>query len=95
MKYLLFLPLYYAIACISVPFVTTLFFPSDTPDIEQDDTISVFNHMDNTTQSMSMEDYLVGVVAAEMPAAFEVEALKAQAVAARTYTMYKSGSNDL
>ena len=33
-------------------------------------------------------DYLTGVVAAEMPAAFEPEALKAQAVAARTYAMY-------
>lgn len=32
-----------------------------------------------------LEEYLVGVVAAEMPAEFEVEALKAQAVAARTY----------
>ena len=35
-----------------------------------------------------LEDYLVGVVAAEMPADFEPEALKAQAVAARTYTLY-------
>lgn len=35
-----------------------------------------------------LEDYLVGVVAAEMPADFELEALKAQAVAARTYTLY-------
>ena len=34
------------------------------------------------------EEYLVGVVAAEMPADFEPEALKAQAVAARTYTLY-------
>ena len=32
-----------------------------------------------------MDDYLVGVVLAEMPATFEPEALKAQAVAARTY----------
>ncbi|TGE33933.1 stage II sporulation protein D [Desulfosporosinus sp. Sb-LF] len=32
-----------------------------------------------------LEDYLLGVVAAEMPAEFEVEALKAQAIAARTY----------
>lgn len=32
-----------------------------------------------------MDAYLVGVVLAEMPASFEVEALKAQAVAARTY----------
>ena len=35
-----------------------------------------------------MEDYLVGVLAGEMPASFEMEALKAQAVAARTYTLY-------
>jgi len=34
-----------------------------------------------------LEDYLVGVVLAEMPASFETEALKAQAVVARTYTM--------
>lgn len=35
---------------------------------------------------MNIESYLVGVVLAEMPASFHVEALKAQAVAARTYT---------
>lgn len=38
---------------------------------------------------MDLEDYLVGVVRAEMPASFEPEALKAQAVAARTYTLYQ------
>ena len=37
---------------------------------------------------MDKLSYLVGVVAAEMPAAFPAEALKAQAVAARTYTDY-------
>ena len=37
---------------------------------------------------LSMTDYLTGVVAAEMPASFEAEALKAQAVAARSYAMY-------
>ena len=37
---------------------------------------------------LPLEDYLTGVVAAEMPAGFEAEALKAQAVAARTYTLY-------
>lgn len=36
---------------------------------------------------MRLEDYLLGVVAAEMPASYEIEALKAQAVAARTYAM--------
>ena len=36
---------------------------------------------------MELNEYLVGVVLAEMPASFEPEALKAQAVVARTYTM--------
>lgn len=35
---------------------------------------------------MDIEEYLVGVVLAEMPADFELEALKAQAVAARTFS---------
>lgn len=38
---------------------------------------------------MPLEEYLVGVVAAEMPASFYPQALAAQAVAARTYTLKK------
>ena len=41
---------------------------------------------DGITGEMDMDTYLVGVVLAEMPAYFEPEALKAQAVVARTYT---------
>lgn len=44
---------------------------------------------DGTIETMTVADYLWGVVAAEMPASFEVEALKAQAVAARTYLVSK------
>ena len=36
---------------------------------------------------MPVEEYLVGVLLSEMPASFEMEALKAQAVAARTFTL--------
>ncbi|WP_186667889.1 stage II sporulation protein D [Sporosarcina sp. BP05] len=36
---------------------------------------------------ISLEEYVVGVVAAEMPATFQKEALKAQAIAARTYAL--------
>ena len=43
---------------------------------------------DGTVEAMELEDYLWGVLAAEMPASFQEEALKAQAVAARTYTLY-------
>lgn len=41
---------------------------------------------DNRIEQMDMDSYLTGVVLGEMPADFEPEALKAQAVAARTYT---------
>lgn len=47
----------------------------------------------DSVEKMSLQKYLFGVVAAEMPASFENEALKAQAVAARTYTKSKSGKN--
>lgn len=47
---------------------------------------------DGTVEELTMADYLFGVVAAEMPAAFEEEALKAQACAARTYTVVRQGS---
>ena len=36
---------------------------------------------------MALEEYIKGVVAAEMPAEFHIEALKAQAVASRTYAI--------
>ncbi len=49
--------------------------------------------VDGEEREMNLEEYLLGVVAAEMPASFEPEALKAQAVAARTYAMYRIGSN--
>lgn len=39
--------------------------------------------------TLPLDEYLIGVVAAEMPAEFHPEALKAQAVAARTYTMLR------
>lgn len=41
------------------------------------------------TLNLTMDEYLIGAVAAEMPASFEPEALKAQAVALRTYAIYK------
>lgn len=46
----------------------------------------VLRREDGTVEQMDMDTYLVGVVLAEMPAYFETEALKAQSVAARTYT---------
>lgn len=56
-------------------------------DIDSAETVRVLDN--GTVQEMTLADYLVGVVRAEMPASFEREALRAQAVAARTYTLYK------
>ena len=43
---------------------------------------------------LNIDDYLVGVVSCEMPASFEEEALKAGAVAARTYLLNKLENNN-
>ena len=58
---------------------------------------SITAKMDGEVHTLPLEEYLIGVVAAEMPASFEQEALKAQAVAARTYLLsrmsHRSGSH--
>lgn len=43
--------------------------------------------------SIPLEEYVIGVVAGEMPASFNDEALKAQAVASRTYVLKKQQNN--
>lgn len=51
------------------------------------DSVSIcLRNSDGIQSQMKMNDYLTGVLLGEMPAEFEMEALKAQAVAARTYT---------
>lgn len=67
--------------------------PAATPQMTQpsqdDRTILHVLLKDGQVEEMTMGEYLWSVVAAEMPAAFESEALKAQAVTARTYTTWK------
>lgn len=47
--------------------------------------VAVMRHQSNEVKEIPLEDYVIGVVAAEMGADFEMEALKAQGIAARTY----------
>ena len=49
--------------------------------------VKVFMSKENTIKEINLEEYVTGVVSAEMPASFEIEALKSQAVAARTYAL--------
>ena len=67
---------------------------TDTPTQQEEknvlkDSQSVLQVYDGEkTVKMTMAEYLPGVVRGEMPATFEEEALKAQAVAERTYIYY-------
>lgn len=55
----------------------------------EDGKIKLYHNRDGSIEELGMNQYLYGVVASEMPASYELEALKAQAVVARTYTIYK------
>ncbi len=52
----------------------------ETDDIE----ITMYNHRTGKLEKLPLEEYVLGVVAGEMPVSYGIEALKAQAVAART-----------
>ena len=56
-------------------------------------TIKLFHEKTGEVEELEIDKYLYGVVSAEMPAYFELEALKAQAIVARTYTIYKIINN--
>ena len=65
--------------------------PSDTETSEtkwdKNVTLSIKNG--TKVEQMTLESYLIGVVRGEMPASFELEALKAQAAAERSYIYYQ------
>ena len=57
-------------------------------------TVKLLHKDTGKIEEIDIDEYLYGVVSAEMPASFEEEALKAQAVVARTYTIYKIINNE-
>ncbi|MDR4890190.1 stage II sporulation protein D [Fredinandcohnia sp. QZ13] len=61
----------------------------EPPQIASGPTVEVAVHRVSAQkiENVPLEDYVVGVLAKEMPAKFELEALKAQALAARTYVV--------
>lgn len=60
--------------------------PAPTPSADETAVITVL--VGGQARQMTLAEYLPGVLAGEMPAAFEEEALRAQAVAARTFVLY-------
>ena len=84
---IILMPMFIISSCnISIPNRDML---SKQQIIESDLAIVVYNNKTKKNMELGLEDYIIGVVAAEVPAAFEMEALKAQAVAARTYALWR------
>ena len=87
--------------CFLVPILFTEKFelvstnlPITTEEIERYDykqykTIRLLHTKTKQIEELPLDEYIYGVLSAEMPASYSIEALKAQAVVARTYTIYK------
>lgn len=63
-------------------------------DYKEYTTIKLLNAETGEIKEIYLDEYIVGVVSAEMPALYELEALKAQATVARTYTIYQIKNNE-
>ena len=61
----------------------------ETAAVHHDRDVTLTIQDGGTTEQMTLERYLTGVVRGEMPAAFEMEALRAQAAAERSYVYYQ------
>lgn len=84
-RYLLILILILSIIAISSFWIEkTTFF-----DNSEDMNIIIKNKDTDEEKEINLEEYVIGVIAGEMPASFDEEALKAQAIAARSYAINK------
>ena len=75
--------------------VVSIFIRNDeiTFNFTENSVVRVYRESINEIDKVPIEEYIVGVVAGEMPISFQMEALKAQAVAARTYVMKQIEKN--
>ena len=94
MRDVFFLILGIFVSVILIPIMLIQSCSVSTPNIEKqrmivqsDMTVRVYIQETRKIETIELEEYIKGVVAGEMPAAFEMEALKAQAVAARSYAV--------
>ena len=79
---------------IFIPYIiVNLFIKDEEIKFKYTSNMMVRVKQDDEIIKVPFEDYIVGVLAGEMPVSFELEALKAQAVAARSYVMKKMQAN--
>ena len=87
------------VVLVGIPFFVVLYFDKDKLEKEikldfvSNRIIRVMRVSKDKIEDIDLEDYVVGVVAGEMPAEFAKEALKAQAVASRSYALKKMEDN--
>lgn len=73
---------------ITISVILLLFFlPFSFLTKEKTETCEYFIEVEGEKEPFSLEQYVKGVISAEMPASYDLEALKAQAIAARTYVL--------
>ena len=97
MKKIIFYLVFILILTFAMPLIFTNPFETEETvaeetekfDYGQYSNIKLLHLETGTIEEVDLDTYLYGVVASEMPADFELEALKAQAVVARTYTIYQ------
>lgn len=77
-------------------FVVNMFVRTDEIKFHyvSNEVIRVKNVSTNEISKVPFEEYIKGVLAGEMPTDFELEALKAQAVAARSYVLIQASKNE-
>lgn len=91
MKMYIYCVLFLIFSLVAVPVLTVHFNIKDKNTDEN--TVTLYVKDSGQTVKTYVEKYIEGVVAAEMPAEFNLEALKAQAVAARTYMYQKKDTS--
>ena len=91
----------YTVVLVSIPFFIVIIFNKDKKDEIKEIKLKYMSNINirvkrvnkDIIENVSLENYIEGVVAGEMPALFEIEALKAQAVASRSYALNKMIEN--
>lgn len=65
-----------------------------TSAVSSPDTVRILNNQGGSLSEIPLDEYLAGCVMAQIPCTFEPEALKAQAVIARTYILYQKAHSN-
>lgn len=90
-RILLVIVIFLSIVLVSIRSSNNTSFLNDNNDIN----IKVKDTKKDSIDTIELEEYIIGVVSAEMPASFNEEALKAQAIASRTYAIYKMRNSSI